>query len=74
LAIQGDRAVAGHLIQAYFGTSFAHAYVIPSEQRIALRANEGVVSEYFAMALRAGAGSSTSESRPPSTSTSGPMP
>lgn len=48
MAIQGDRAVAGHLIQAHFGTSFAHVYVIPSEQHIAPRANEGVVLEYFA--------------------------
>jgi hypothetical protein len=48
MAIQGDQAVAGHLIQAHFGTSFAHAYVIPSEQHIALRANKGVVLKYFA--------------------------
>jgi hypothetical protein len=48
MAIQGDRAVAGHLIQGHFGTSFAHAYVIPSEQHIALRGNEGVVLKYFA--------------------------
>jgi uncharacterized protein len=41
MAIQRDRAVAGHLIQAHFGASFAHAYVIPSEQHIALHANEG---------------------------------
>ena len=47
MAVQGDRAVAGHLIQAHFGTSFAHAYVIPSD-RIVLRADEDVVTEYFA--------------------------
>jgi predicted DNA-binding protein with PD1-like motif len=68
LAIQGDRVVAGHLIQAHFGTSFAHAYLIPSSS------NEGVVLKYFAAtARRVGAESSTSESRP-STSTSEPMP
>jgi uncharacterized protein len=47
MAVQGDRAIAGHLIQAHFGTSFAHAYVMPSD-RMALRADEGVVTEYFA--------------------------
>ena len=36
------------MTQAHFGTSFAHAYVIPSEQHIALHANEGVVLKYFA--------------------------
>ncbi len=75
MAIQGDRAVAGHLIQAHFGTSFAHAYVIPSEQHIALRANEGVVLEYFAGNGPAGRGRIIDQRvAPPSTSTSGPMP
>jgi uncharacterized protein len=65
MAIQGDRAVAGHLIQVHFGTSFAHAYVIPSEQHVALRANEGLCSNTLrAAALRVGAESSTSEPRP----------
>jgi|HubBroStandDraft_6_1064221.scaffolds.fasta_scaffold165591_2 hypothetical protein len=73
MAIQGDRAVAGHMIQADFGTSFAHAYVIPSEQHIAPRTNEGVVLKYFAGdGPRVGVESSTSESRP-STSTSEPI-
>jgi uncharacterized protein len=75
MAIQGDRAVAGHLIQAHFGTSFAHAYVIPSEQHIALRANEGVVLEYFAGDGPVGRGRIIEQRVvPPSTSTSGPMP
>jgi uncharacterized protein len=75
MAIQGDRAVAGHLIQAHFGTSFAHAYVIPSEQHVALRANEGVVLEYFAGDGPAGRGRIIDQRvGPPSTSTSGPMP
>jgi hypothetical protein len=56
MAIQGDRAVADHLIQAHFGTSFTHAYVIPSEGHIALRTNEGVVLKYFAGAGPAGRG------------------
>jgi predicted DNA-binding protein with PD1-like motif len=43
MAIQGDRAVAGHLHQAHIGTWFSHAYVIPSTHHIALRANERVV-------------------------------
>ena len=75
MAIQGDRAVAGHLIQAHFGTSFAHAYVIPFEQHIALRANEGVVLKYFAGDGPAGRGRIIDQRvAPPSTSTSGPMP
>jgi uncharacterized protein len=48
MAIQGDRAVAGHLVKAHIGIFFAHAYVIPTEHHIALRANEQVVTEYFA--------------------------
>jgi uncharacterized protein len=73
MAVQGDRAVAGHLIQAHFGTSFAHAYVIPSEQHVALRADEGVVLEYFAGDGPAGRGRIIDQRvAPPSTSTSGP--
>ena len=45
MAIQGDRAVAGHLHRAQIGTWFAHAYVIPSTHHIALRANERIVLE-----------------------------
>ena len=65
MAIQGERAGAGHLIQVHFGTSFAHAYVIPSEQHIALRANEGLYSNTLrATAPRVGAESSTSRVAP----------
>ena len=45
MAVQGDRAVAGHLHKAQIGTWFAHAYVIPSTHHIALRANERIVLE-----------------------------
>jgi predicted DNA-binding protein with PD1-like motif len=43
MAIQGDRAVAGHLHAAQIDTWFAHAYVMPSTHHIALRANERIV-------------------------------
>src|ERR1700730_2432902 len=45
MAVQGDRAVAGHLHKAQIGTFFARAYVIPTEHHIALRANEQIVVE-----------------------------
>ena len=45
MAVQGDRAVAGHLHKAHIGTFFARAYVIPTEHHIALRANEQIVVE-----------------------------
>jgi predicted DNA-binding protein with PD1-like motif len=45
MAVQGDRAVAGHLHKAQIGTWFARAYVIPSEHHVALRANEQIVVE-----------------------------
>src|SRR6202035_4383975 len=40
MAVQGDRAIAGHLHKAHIATFFARAYVIPTEQPIALRAGE----------------------------------
>jgi uncharacterized protein len=43
MAVQGDRAIAGHLHKAHIGTFFARAFVIPTEQPIALRASEQVV-------------------------------
>ena len=43
MAVQGDRAVAGHLHKAHIGTFFARAFVIPTEQHIALPANEHIV-------------------------------
>jgi uncharacterized protein len=73
MAIQGDRAVAGHLIQAYFGTSFAHAYVIPSEQHIALR-QRGGCARILCGRRPCGPGQIIDQRvAPPSTSTSGPM-
>jgi hypothetical protein len=47
LAVQGDRAIAGHVHKAQIGTFFARAYVIPTEQPIALAAGEQVVVEEF---------------------------
>jgi uncharacterized protein len=47
MAVQGDRAIGGHLHQAHLGTSFARAYVIPSEHHIAVPAHEQVVFEQF---------------------------
>jgi hypothetical protein len=73
LGIEAHIHAPGHLIQAHFGTSFAHAYVIPSEQHIALRASEGVVLEYFAGDGPAGRGRIIDQRvAPPSTSTSRP--
>jgi predicted DNA-binding protein with PD1-like motif len=45
MAVQGDRAIAGHLHKAHIGTFFARAFVIPTEQPIALPANEQIVVE-----------------------------
>ncbi|HTF53201.1 MAG TPA: DUF296 domain-containing protein [Pseudonocardia sp.] len=43
MAVQGDRTIGGHLHKAYLGTSFARAYVIVSEQHVAIPANENIV-------------------------------
>src|SRR6202043_1864789 len=43
MAVQGDRAVAGHLHEAQLDTSFARAYVIPSEQHVDVHAGEQFV-------------------------------
>jgi predicted DNA-binding protein with PD1-like motif len=43
MAAQGDRAIGGHLHSAHLGTSFARAYVIPSEHHVAVPAHEQVV-------------------------------
>jgi uncharacterized protein len=56
MGVAGDRAIAGHLIKAQLGTSFARAFVIPTEHPIALLANEGVVVEEFPDAAPAGRG------------------
>jgi predicted DNA-binding protein with PD1-like motif len=47
MAVQGDRTIGGHLHQAHIDTSFARAYVIPSEHRIAVPAHEQIVFEQF---------------------------
>ena len=47
MAVAGDRAIAGHLIKATLGSSFARAFVVPTDQPIALLPNEGVVVEEF---------------------------
>jgi uncharacterized protein len=36
MAVQGDRTIGGHLHRAQLGTSFARAYVIPSECHVAI--------------------------------------
>jgi hypothetical protein len=64
MGVQGDRAIAGHLIKARLGTSFARAFVIPTEQPIALLANEDVVVEEFPDAGPPGRGR-INDSRPP---------
>jgi predicted DNA-binding protein with PD1-like motif len=43
MAVQGDRTIGGHLHRAYLGTSFARAYVIPSEHPVAVPAGEEIV-------------------------------
>ncbi|MFJ2397324.1 PCC domain-containing protein [Streptomyces sp. NPDC087843] len=43
MAVQGDRAISGHLHKAQLDTSFARAYVIPSEHHVAVPANEQIV-------------------------------
>jgi len=71
MAVQGDRAIVGHLHKAQLDTSFARAYVIPSEQHVAIPPNSTSpcpptsrsCSSRFRMSLRAGGGSTTPESR-----------
>jgi predicted DNA-binding protein with PD1-like motif len=43
MAVQGDRAIGGHLHRAQIDTSFARAYVIPSKHHVAVPANEEIV-------------------------------
>jgi predicted DNA-binding protein with PD1-like motif len=43
MAVQGDRTIGGHLHKAQLGTSFARAYVIPTEYHVAVPDNEGIV-------------------------------
>jgi predicted DNA-binding protein with PD1-like motif len=43
MAVQGDRTIGGHLHRAQVETSFARAYVIPSEHQVAVPASEQIV-------------------------------
>jgi uncharacterized protein len=43
MAVQGDRTIGGHLHRAELDTSFARAYVIPSEHPVAVQDNEAIV-------------------------------
>jgi uncharacterized protein len=43
MGVQGDRAIAGHLHEAQLDTSFARAYLIPTEQHVAVPADEHIV-------------------------------
>ncbi len=45
MAVQGDRTIGGQLHKAQLGTSFACAYVIPSERHVAVPDNEEIVFE-----------------------------
>ena len=47
MAVQGDRTIGGHLHTAHLGTSFARAYVIPSEHHVVVPAHEQIVFEQF---------------------------
>jgi uncharacterized protein len=47
MAVQGDRSIGGHLHTAHLGTSFARAYVIPSEHHVAVPAHEHIVFQQF---------------------------
>jgi predicted DNA-binding protein with PD1-like motif len=47
MAVQGDRTIGGHLHTAHLGTSFARAYVIPSNHHVAVPADEQIVFEQF---------------------------
>ena len=43
MAVQGDRTIGGHLHEAQLDSSFARAYVIPSEQHVDIAPDEGIV-------------------------------
>jgi predicted DNA-binding protein with PD1-like motif len=64
MAVQGDRAVAGHLHKAQIGTFFARAYVIPSEHEVAVPTNEQIVFEEIPDDGPAGLGR-INDTRPP---------
>jgi predicted DNA-binding protein with PD1-like motif len=43
MAVQGDRTIGGHLHEAELETSFARAYVIPSESEVGVLDGEEIV-------------------------------
>jgi uncharacterized protein len=43
MAVQGDRTIGGHLHSAQLRSSFARAYVMPSDHPVAIQDNEGIV-------------------------------
>jgi predicted DNA-binding protein with PD1-like motif len=43
MAVQGDRTIGGHLHSAQLGSSFARAYVMPSDHPVAILENEAIV-------------------------------
>jgi uncharacterized protein len=43
MAVQGDRTIGGHLHSAQIHTSFARAYVMPSEDHVAVPDDEQIV-------------------------------
>ena len=45
MAVQGDRTIGGHLHKAHLHTSFARAYVIPSEHHVDVPPHEQIVFE-----------------------------
>jgi predicted DNA-binding protein with PD1-like motif len=47
MAVQGDRTIGGHLHTAHLGTSFARAYVIPSDHHVAVPPHEQIVFQQF---------------------------
>jgi uncharacterized protein len=47
MAVQGDRTIGGHLHTAHLGTSFARAYVIPSDHHVAVPPHEQIVFRQF---------------------------
>jgi predicted DNA-binding protein with PD1-like motif len=76
MAVQGDRTIGGHLHTAHLGTSFARAYVIPSEHHVAVPAGEQIVFEQFPdedAPRGRGRNNDTRVAVPPSSATSTPQ-
>jgi uncharacterized protein len=74
MAVQCDRAIAGHLHKAQLDTSFARAYAIPSEHHVAVPADEQIGIEQV-LDEPAGRGriNDTRVAAPPSSATSTPQ-